>query len=98
MRHLPVREVIADPGVEINAFGESAAKGVGDLRRDFGIDVAPAGGELDPEVLVRLVVHEPANDARGHTLVTLQAASGAASFERPFPSAAAIPPSARTAP
>ena len=77
---------------------DGPAKGVGDLLRHVGIDVAPSGRELDPEVLFHLVINEPADDGRGHERPTLQAASGAGTPERSLRIAAAMPPRASNAP
>src|SRR6476619_2428897 len=62
VRDFPVRVFVANARVEIDAFGEGRAQGAGDLFRNARIDVAAAGRELDPEVLLRLVVDEAADD------------------------------------
>src|SRR6476661_3277624 len=56
--NLAAWEAVADAGVEINAFGEGRAKRIGDFVRHVGIDVAPAGHELDPQRVFGLIVYE----------------------------------------
>src|SRR4051794_32066324 len=94
--HITVREAVADACVEIDALGEGAAQCLRDFMRNARIDVAAAGRELDPEIPFHFVVDEAANDTRRHSGTTLQAASGAGTPERSRPSAAAMPPSARS--
>src|SRR5690349_15922522 len=95
---LAVGETVADTGVEIDALGESRAKGVRDLRWHIGIDVAAPGRELDPQLRIVGTIDETADDRRGHEPSTHQAASGADRRTRPRLSAPAIPPSASKAP
>src|SRR5690349_15414723 len=45
---LAIGKAVADARVEIDALGERAAEGLGDLGGDSRIDVAPPGHELDP--------------------------------------------------
>src|SRR5689334_4949945 len=96
--YLPVREMVADPGVEINAFGKGAAERLRDSMRYVRINVAAAGRELDPQVAGSFVINEAANNGRRHALATLQPASGAVTDERLRLNAANIPPSASAAP
>ena len=79
-------------------FEKAERKGFGHFVRDVRIDIFAAGRELDPQLLLHLVVNEAADDARRHDRKTLQAASGAATEDRLRLSAPAMPPSASTAP
>src|SRR5258708_6639510 len=62
--HFAERKFIADACVEIDALREGAAERIGNILRNAEIDVAAAGGELDPQIVLRLVINETANDAR----------------------------------
>jgi len=68
--HFAMRETIADPRIEINAFGEGAAKRVCNFVRNSRIDVSPARRELDPQIALGLVVDKAPDDGRGHWATT----------------------------
>ena len=52
--------------LKVNALGEGLLKGLGGLRRDFGIEIAAAGGEGDVKLARVLAVGEAADDGGRH--------------------------------
>ena len=60
---LPIREAVADPGVEIDPLRKSAAQCVGNFMGYVGIDVSAAGRELDPQIALHLIIDEAADHA-----------------------------------
>src|SRR6476660_3278459 len=97
-RDFPVRKLIPNARVEIDALRESRAKCVGNLVRNVRINVPSASRELDPKLLLHLVINEAADHARRHDRITLQAASGAGTEDLLRLIAPAIPQSASRAP
>src|SRR5205085_7900816 len=97
-RDLATGELVADAAVEIDPFGEGRAERVRHFVGNVRIDIFAAGRELDPELLLHLVVNEAADHARRHGRITLQAASGAGTEDLLRLIAPAMPPSASKAP
>ena len=65
-----MRVFVADAGVKIDAFVEGGAKRARNLFRNDGLDIFAAGRELDPQILLHLVVDETADDGGGHGPLT----------------------------